>query len=273
MEPNSLENSHLFFTFRSRTSKERNSMTALAEKPFAFAWLPLFPDDVTCLSDGKHELQLYRYHPDVAVPAVYFELSSHHIPTPVESKRASSLRSLSQSSMMPSASQLSLNMATSAQAAKQNVTPQPLRDSLTITSLSCSTSFSQDETLLRLLRWQSSPEILSSTDDVLALLSKLKYCSESELAKHIQPVLDALFALLTSNFNADSQLDSAVFGNLVAIFAIVSDRRFHNFKAIVDRYLTERFHFTAYKHLLSGMLQLLSDHNAAGEAPQALRLV
>lgn len=271
MPPKELEHCHLFFNFRNRASKDRNT-TGVSEKPFAFAWLPLFPDDVTCLSDGKHELQLYRYHSDAVVPAAYFNVASHQIAVSTESKRASTLRSPSQFSILPSsASQLSLNAATSAQAAKLTTNPQPLRDSLTITSLSCSTHFSQDETLLKLLRWQGSSEIFTSTEDVASVLSKLKYCSETEIAKHIQPVLDALFAILTSKFNVDRKLDSAVFGNLVSIYAIILDRRFHNFKIIVDRYLTERFAFTAYSHLLKGMHQLLSDHSATGEAPQALR--
>lgn len=243
-------------------------MSGVTDKPIAFAWLPLFPDTVTCLSDGTHRLALYRYVPEAAKPSFYSGVSP--ISTAPDSKRLSSLPP-SQLSLLTNPS--ALNLATPPQtppSQKAPATPQPLKDTLVITSLSCSTDFTQDETLLKLLRWHSS-QISLKAEEMSTVLSKLKYCSETELAKHIQPVLDALFATLTSKLNTDGQLNLAVFGNLVAIFAIVSDRRFHNFRLIVDRYLAERFQFTAYSHLLRGMYSLLSARSDDGEAPQALR--
>ncbi|KAF7362005.1 hypothetical protein MVEN_00545700 [Mycena venus] len=54
---------HLFFTFRNRSGRERGSgrgSTDNSERPFAFAFQPLFPDKRAFVEDGSHTLILYR---------------------------------------------------------------------------------------------------------------------------------------------------------------------------------------------------------------------
>lgn len=268
MQPVMMESCHLFFSFRNRSSKERSNLNGMVEKPFAFAWLPLFPDSITCLGDGTHHLQLYRYHTDGAQASTY--IGSAPLATPVD-KRASTLYSQSRHSLLTSPSSLSLNASSGLKATGASATLQPIKDKLTITSLSCSTSFTQDETLLKLLRFPNSSDPMPD-EEIASMLSKLKYCAQPELAKHIQPVLDGLFSILVSKSNVEGRFNAPVFRELVNIFAIVSDRRFHNFRLIVDRYLSDHFHFTAHSYLLRGMSQLVSDRNENGEAPQILRL-
>ena len=75
--PQLIESCHLFFTFRHRSAKERSSTsTGSIERPFAFGYLPLFPDNGAFIQDGSHSLQLYRYERSAAVPSVYFECPS-----------------------------------------------------------------------------------------------------------------------------------------------------------------------------------------------------
>ncbi|KAG1853079.1 C2 domain in Dock180 and Zizimin proteins-domain-containing protein [Suillus subluteus] len=50
-----IPNWHLFFTFRNRSGRGLN-----ADKPFAFAFQPLFPGQGAFLEDGSHTLVLYR---------------------------------------------------------------------------------------------------------------------------------------------------------------------------------------------------------------------
>ena len=58
---NGAQNWHLFFTFRQRSSRERSSRSVdTSERPFAFAYLPLFPDRRAFLEDGSHTLVLYQ---------------------------------------------------------------------------------------------------------------------------------------------------------------------------------------------------------------------
>ena len=54
---------HLFFTFRNRTGWERminRPGVDPMDRPFAFAFQPLFPDKRAFLEDGSHQLVLYR---------------------------------------------------------------------------------------------------------------------------------------------------------------------------------------------------------------------
>lgn len=71
-----LEDCHLFFTFQSWSpSPNANSTATVVDKPFAFAFFPLFPlssaSTVIPSSDGNHQLPVYKYNRTLASPAVY----------------------------------------------------------------------------------------------------------------------------------------------------------------------------------------------------------
>jgi dedicator of cytokinesis protein 3 len=225
-----MERCHLFFTFRSR-SKDRPP-PGTVEKPFAFAYLPLFPNNGAFLADGGHSLQLYRYDPQVTQPQSYLEL----VP-------------LTMSGQFP---------PVPAALAK---TAFPLRDSMVLRTFLCSTRYTQNEVLLKLLNWQRDlghdPEVLND------VLTKLRFCSEVEIIKFLRPIFDSLFGILASSHNGQGELDDLVFNALVTILGIVSDRRFHNFKPVLDMYIAEHFNFSsAASHILNSFQKLLADPEA-----------
>ena len=59
ISPDLMQQCHLFFTFRHRNPKDKSDPST-PDKPFAYAYLPLFPDGRAFHSDGSHTLALYR---------------------------------------------------------------------------------------------------------------------------------------------------------------------------------------------------------------------
>lgn len=145
-----MEDCHLFFTFRSRGSKDKTASTSTAptasliDKPFAFAYFPLFLDTSAFVGDGSHTLVLYRYDKNVATPQYYFEAPPLHamidrLPAP------------------PSGIKSPL------------VT---LKDTMVVRSFLVSTRFTQNETLLKLLKWETT--LLEDADELRDVLTKLR---------------------------------------------------------------------------------------------------
>jgi dedicator of cytokinesis protein 3 len=229
-----MEHCHLFFTFRAR-SKDRPPPGSI-EKPFAFAYLPLFPNNGAFLADGSHSLNLFRYDRQAAQPQAYLELEP-----------------ITVAGQLP---------AVPPALAKVVV---PLRDSMVLRTFLCSTRYTQNEVLLKLLNWQR--DLVDDPEELNAVLTKLRFCGEVEIIKFLRPIFDALFGILASSRNGQGEVDDLVFNALVTILGIVSDRRFNNFKPVLDMYIAEHFNFSsAASHILNSFQKLLADPNGV-EAP------
>ena len=129
--------------------------------------------------------------------------------------------------------------------------------------------FTQNETLLQLFSWEQR---ISNPSNLLATLTSLRYSSEAEIVKHLRAVLDSLFGILAAPQNDSGDFSRPVFISLVSILGIVADRRFQNFKPVLDTYI--RDHSTtsiAHSHILKSMQSLIADHNTSGEVAQNLR--
>lgn len=110
-----MESCHIFFSFRSRLSKDNR------DKPFAFAYLPLANEKVF-LADNSHSLALYKYDKSCASsPKIYFQAP-------------------------PTTSNLSQPLPASL--AKVIV---PVKDSFVVKSRLVSTKFTQNSVLLKFL--------------------------------------------------------------------------------------------------------------------------
>lgn len=188
------------------------------ETPFAFAYLPLFAHNAS-IKDGKHELILY--HMEKAgvqpTPNLYFEAPSTGEPK------------------------------LSADAGRYMTV---LRDRISLWTFLCSTLHTQDDTLRALFAWQSA--------DAAALCNTLQmfqFVGEDEIAKFLQPVLDALFAILVSHLgDRREEVDELVFKGLVKVLAMQSDRRFPSFGPIIAAYTSKHFAFaSSASHLLRAM--------------------
>ncbi|WAR56682.1 hypothetical protein PtB15_7B532 [Puccinia triticina] len=230
---------HLFFTFRNRQEKStrNNNGHAQADKPFAFAYLPLFSPNRTFIPDGEHSLILFKYDDQSAMPEVYCRVR----PTIVPGQTIPEIT--------PALSKLLI----------------PLKDSFVVRSFLCSTLHTQDEVLLRLMKWNT---LLDDPDGLRQTLTKLKFASEVEICKFLRNIFDALFGVLVSRANAETkEYEELVFNALVTLLGIVSDRRFTNFKPVVDLYIDHHFSSTtASTHLLQSFQNLLANPTSPDNA-------
>ncbi|GAA5903536.1 hypothetical protein JCM5296_006854 [Sporobolomyces johnsonii] len=229
-----MEDCHLFFVFRARGSRMGTVSSRGLEPPFAFAYFPLFLENSAFQNDGSHTLVLYRYDRTVAVPSFYFQVPSTHDPVQPLAP------------LPPSVSR----------------TLFPLRDTMVIRSFLVSTTYTQNETLLKLLRWEK--ELLPDPELMKDTLTKLRFCSEVEVCKFLRDIFDALFGILVSAPNQRGEMDDLVFQALVTILGFVSDRRFTNFKPVLDVYIAKHFTgSTAGSHIIQSLQRLLRTPGSA----------
>lgn len=237
-----IEDCHLFFTFRNRQDKtNRNHTAGSIDKPFAFAFLPLFSGNMTFIPDGEHSLALFKYDKQSATPEVYCRCQPTLEPNQVVPEITSALTKLL----------------------------IPLKDTFIVRSFLCSTKHTQNEVLLKLMKWE---ELLDQPQLLRETLTKLKFASEVEICKFLRNIFDALFGVLVSRVNAEAkEYDDLIFNALVTLLGIVSDRRFTNFKPVVDLYIDQHFSCTgASTHLIRSLQSLLLNPTTAENA-QSLR--
>ncbi|KDQ57741.1 hypothetical protein JAAARDRAFT_194025 [Jaapia argillacea MUCL 33604] len=231
---------HLFFTFRHRSSRERSlhrGGSDPSDRPFAFAFLPLFPDR-SFPEDGSHTLILYRADRlSQVTPEIYLSATSclppHQKPDQVQ---------------VP--------------AELQRLAP-PMRDTVVIRSSLCSTTFTQNSVLLNLLHWEK----IKDNDLLSTVLSKFTFVGEVEIVKFLRDIFDSLFAILVSQNNQSGEMDHLVFNALVTVLGIVQDRRFSNFQPVLDIYIEKHFNCApASSHMIHSLNRLLADPTANATA-------
>ncbi|EMD32101.1 hypothetical protein CERSUDRAFT_59129 [Gelatoporia subvermispora B] len=235
---------HLFFTFRHRSSRERGTSRGSdsLERPFAFAFLPLFPDGRAFLEDGSHTLMLYRADRLSQVTPEMYRLATPWVPANQRPDQISMPTEL------------------------QKIAP-PMRDSVTIRSSLCSTKFTQNSVLLSLLNWRQ----IVDRELLATVLQGFPYVGEVEIVKFLQDIFDSLFGILVSHNNQSGEMDSLVFNALVILLGILQDRRFSNFQPVLDVYIERHFSCTsASSHMIQSMNRLLQDPNAS-ETASSLR--
>ncbi|KAH9830756.1 cytoplasmic protein [Rhodofomes roseus] len=235
---------HLFFTFRHRSSRERPTGRGsdAPERPFAFAFLPLFPDGRAFLEDGAHTLVLYNADRLTQVNADMYLAATPWLPGSQRSEQV----------LVP--------------VEMQKIAP-PLKDSLIVRSSLCSTKFTQNSVLLSLLNWEQLPD----KEVLCTVLSKFTFVGEVEIVKFLRDIFDSLFAILSSSYNQTGDMDHLVFNALVTVLGIVQDRRFSNFQPVLDVYIEKHFgSTTASSHIIHSMNRLLQNPTA-NETASGLR--
>jgi dedicator of cytokinesis protein 3 len=207
-------NAHVRFEFRHCSAKDKND-----KKLLGFAFLHLMDMDETTVKDGSHSLCLYKSE-DVS----RFENSAIYLAMPSKLSEVTSLEQVT----------LSQGFVRSA---KENVT---------IVTKLVSTKLTQNVDLMKLLNWKSSQNSISDT------LSKIMSLSGEEIVKFLQDILDALFAMFSTEDGNSTQHSGLVFHVLVSIISSLEDPKFEQFKPVLDAYISH--HFAAalvYKGLLS----------------------
>lgn len=247
---NIMEDCHIFFSFRHRSSKEErgsaaassgahggpspsSSTSSAVSRPFAYGYLPLFESNRAFIPDGSHTLLLWRTNrpPAQIGPDLYFNL-----PPVVHAGR-------SLNDVVPA------NLASSV---------QPLRDMLTVRTFLVSTKYSQNDVLLKLLNWERL--LAEDFEELRSVLNQFTFVGEVEIVKFLRDIFDSLFGIATSSRNNRGELDDIVFKGLVTVLGIVQDRRFNNFRATLDVYIERHFKFTtAHNKLIASMSKLMQD--------------
>ena len=222
---------HVFFTFRNRgRDKQPRGGNETYDRPFAFAFVPLFPDGRAALEDGPHTLLLYRADRlSQVTPDMYLGAPSWVPPG----------QKPDQIFVPPDL---------------QRVAPV-MKDTFTIRNSLCSTKYTQNPVLLSLLYWEQ----ITEEEELTTVLSKFTFVGEVEIVKFLGDIFNSLFGIMVSKHNESGEIDLLVFNALVTVLRIVQDRRFNNFQPVLDVYIENHFNCPqASSHMLRSMNLLLA---------------
>lgn len=234
--PVQLSEYHLFLTFRSM-SKNKQTAADEAEKPFAFAYLPISAANMF-VTDGDHELVLYYMEKGFQLtPSLYFGA-------------AHSAKDWAGDAVLPETTLMGMS---------------PSRARVVISTRLCSSVYTQDETLRSLFAWQSTTES-GNTIALCETLNMFGFVDEQEISRFVPRVLDSLFGILVSSLNEQrEQLDDFVFKSMVKVLAMANDRRFPNFKNVLNIYTSNQFYFPAASfQLLRSMKSVMASPHTKG---------
>lgn len=292
---------------------------------------PLHRDFV---ADGTHTLNLYKYDKQSALPRCYLDnmpwcvrssspsntlhqsvdhfarvrsppphtkkLGHHYSPSSSNSFKSNTG---SLNSAIPNSASTSTSDVTHAGNSSPSTAPcnklTLLRDTVTLSTFLCSNKFTQNKTLVKLLNWRT---LLEDTEDgtveLLSVLDQFTFVGEVEVVKFLGDIFDALLDILAHQHDEDlvsHEINDAVLAAIIWLLGIVQDRRFSNFRPVLDVYIENRFtiqeherqyvqHFnqggipnysyrpapeTTFEHLLQSMTRLCEN---PGEPSKAKRL-
>ncbi|KAI9707910.1 MAG: hypothetical protein M1820_004516 [Bogoriella megaspora] len=188
------------------------------EFPFALCWMPLWVSEAF-VRDGDHSLVLYKYD--------------------------------EYTSSMIAGRGAYLALPWSSKKKDEEVTGSIA--SLKLRTYLCSTKYSQDPTLLGLLKWKSQ-----TLGELIEILQRFVFVPELEIVKLLSEVFDALFQVLTK-YSGTGENEDLVFNALIRVLSIVHDRRF-NLQPLVDKYAEESFDWPfATSCLIRSFNRLLAD--------------
>ena len=195
-------NGHIRLEFRHCSAKDKND-----KKLLGFAFLHLMDMDETTVKDGAHTLCMYKCE-----DSVRFENSAIYLALPSKLNEVTSLEQVT----------LSQGFVRSA---KENVT---------ISTKLVSTKLTQNVDLMKLLNWKSNANIGET-------LSKIMSLSGEEIVKFLQDILDALFAMFSTEDGNSTPYSGLVFHVLVSIISSLEDPKFEQFKPVLDAYISHHF--------------------------------
>ncbi|KAH9422669.1 Dedicator of cytokinesis protein 3 [Dermatophagoides pteronyssinus] len=234
------EMAHLRFTFCHCSSKERE------RKFLGFSFLPLADQNGACLSDGEHELYIYKCDNERKIDDSRFYLqqipwSPNHLKDRKGSMNSqssislnSTTTSLSSSSLLSSSAQSLLNSRSS-------------KEMFHVKTVLISSKLTQNSDILSLLKWSSL-----QLDQVFDSLQRLSRVPGEEMVKFLEDILDALFALFTmttvnnvtitnSNSSGLSQQTLSIFRVLIDFFKTLNDPKFVSYRSALEKYIEKQF--------------------------------
>ncbi|TIA88831.1 hypothetical protein E3P99_02368 [Wallemia hederae] len=296
---------HLFFTIRNKSSKDKDSFNvsrerirdqerddSTAEPSFAWGYLPIFNEGQAFLPDASHTLQLFKCFGEPPSASVYLNNTTPTVAQSGKKERVFSGGSLNgecrdmriaRSDSLPGSvngnSPLNTPDALSSPGSPSDVPRlRPLRDSISIRTFLCSTLFTQNPVLLKLLSWERERSYQTqSAADIESVLSQLPFVGEPEIVKFLAETFDAIFGIMASSANEGDRFDPLLFNALIKVLAIIQDRRFSQFETVLDVYINENFVCgPASSHLIRSLQRLLakpSDPSTAQQLHAALKVL
>jgi hypothetical protein len=247
---------------------------------FGFLPLFLPPIFQNFVVDGIHKLALYRYDKQLSNPGVYLSTvpwcvqstAPANMSATNKQNHRSTIRHGSQSSIgsrngvangssnnlgrqdtnhsgtIAVGSPIGISMhhvSSSGTPPLNNVKPVALRDTVTFQTFLCSTQYTQNQVLVQLLNWQSFFDRGNEgKQELQSVLDQFTFVGEMEIVKFLGDIFDALFGILTTNHmkRQDVQdMDDKVVEGIVWVLGIIQDRRFSNFRPVLDVYIEQLF--------------------------------
>ncbi|XP_070212219.1 dedicator of cytokinesis protein 1-like isoform X7 [Littorina saxatilis] len=272
---------HVRLTFRHKASNEAKDKS---EKPFAMAYVPLMNGDGTTIEDKTHELMVYKVSKPHYSPTAQWVKSRDVDLSPPSSVTGKPLKLLGVEGKkhddptaylrLPSTKQMLEVMTQQHGGGKMNLTSGQYshsnRDTLWISTFVCSTKLTHNVDLLGLLKWH---EVLTDTKALTRHLQHLMKEEGEEIVKFLQDLLDSLFNILLQNNNSEL-CDDLVFDALVYIIALISDRKYHQFRPVLDAYIQTTFSFSmAYNKLIVILKDYVDKADERREHEMLLRAV
>ncbi|KAK3095553.1 hypothetical protein FSP39_016043 [Pinctada imbricata] len=221
---------HLKFLFKHKSTSETKDKS---ERPFAMSFVKLMTKNGTTLADTEHNLLVYKIDPKLADQRIERkEDKSPYINLPYTREQ------FEEQDGHKAGSKVTLFSGCYTLSQK---------DGFMISTFVCSTKLTHNVDLLGLLQWQDA---MNDTTKLESHLNKLMHVDGEEIVKFLQDLLDSLFSILMQNTVSDLY-DNMVFEALVHIVGLISDRKYHQFRPVLDAYVTSSFSFAmAYQKLM-----------------------
>ncbi|KAI9032699.1 hypothetical protein CLU79DRAFT_883250 [Phycomyces nitens] len=243
------------------------------EKIIAMGFLPLTLPSAhrDFVADGSHTLYLYKYDRTLANQGIYLDNVPwcYRSSTPSNmqaqeyantrykeqkfkvghrySSSGGSLKSMHGTFATPSVfsntTGSSINIVTAEPPSTGKFTT--LRDTLTLSTFLCSTRFTQNKTLVKLLNWSDILEQgAEGGEELLSILDKFTFVGEMEVVKFLGDIFDVLLAILAckhKHMHGREDIVDQALAAIIWVLGIVQDRRFSNFRPVLDVYIDQRF--------------------------------
>ncbi|OBZ90658.1 Dedicator of cytokinesis protein 3 [Choanephora cucurbitarum] len=125
-----------------------------------------------------------------------------------------------------------------------------LRDTVTLSTFLCSNIFTQNKTLVKLLNWRTLVEGFGDgANELLSVLDQFTFVGEMEVVKFLGDIFDALLDILAYQYDElneqaeglHDEISDQVLAAIIWLLSIVQDRRFSNFRPVLDVYIENRF--------------------------------